>query len=92
MELRKSPGWERLVKAFRQVKQNFSLTALTPGSTMDQLVAQNAAAAQATAFEYSRTLPDLLLEDIEIQLKELRSRLIAESEDTDYEEDFRAGL
>lgn len=59
---------------------------------MDQLVAQNAAAAQATAFDYSKNLPDLLIEDLEIQLNELRSRLIAESEDKDYDKDFRAEI
>lgn len=59
---------------------------------MDQLVAQNAAAAQATAFDYSRNLPALLIEDLEVQLQGLRSQLLLESEQGDYDEEFRAEI
>lgn len=59
---------------------------------MDHMVRNNAAAAQATAFDYAQKLPSMLIEDLETELKELRMQLLLESENEEYEDDFRAKI
>ena len=91
-ELLTSPGWGRLLKSFRNIRGNFKLTALEPGSSMDQLIKNNAAAAQAVAFEKASQIPSLYIEDLEIEIKDLRTRLATDNEQGDYDADFRAEI
>lgn len=87
MELIQSAGWGLLVKYLNNAVKNFTLTALEPGSTMDQLVKQNAAASQIAALDYAKRLPHDLLATMASDLSEVRQRMLLESlSDEEYEE------
>lgn len=81
-----------MLKSFRNIRGNFKLTALEPGSSMDQLIKNNAAAAQAVAFEKAAQIPSLMIEDLEFEVRALREQLADNNEQGDYNADFRAEI
>jgi hypothetical protein len=84
-----------LVKYLNNAVKNFTLTALEPGSSMDQLVKQNAAASQIAALDYAKKLPYELLATFQTDLSEIRQQMLLESvSDEEYEdhEGYRPSL
>jgi len=69
-----------LVKHLRIAVRNYSSTALTVCSTVDELVAKNAAAARVAALDYVIKLPSQLQEEAEIELEKLRQELEIQQE------------
>lgn len=76
--LQSSEGWNLMQQVLETIKHNFSLTALEPASTMDLLVKNNNAAAQYKAFAFIASLPEVKIEGLTDEIKELQEQIALE--------------
>lgn len=82
-ELQQLPQWALLVNTLKAGIRNYRSTALTVCSSVDELVAKNAAAARVAALEYVVKLPETLANEAEEELRLLRLQLEQEQEDNE---------